>query len=79
MFLKPFAMQQGEPVGFNLLAGGWYFSGYKDIGVKGYYYTSTSGGLPNSYKQVRIEPNVLVTTSGTVSSGIMQSCRCIED
>ncbi|WP_168796690.1 FISUMP domain-containing protein [Cognatitamlana onchidii] len=79
VFLKPFAMQQGEPVGFNLLAGGWYFAGYKDITLKGYYYTSTDGGLPNSWKQVRIEPNVLVSTSGTVSSGIMQSCRCIKD
>ncbi|MEC3905908.1 FISUMP domain-containing protein [Tamlana sp. 2201CG12-4] len=79
VFFKPFAMQQGEPVGFNLLAGGWHFAGYQDIGVKGYYYTSTDGGLPNSYKQVRIEPNVLVTTSGIVSFNVKQSCRCIKD
>jgi uncharacterized protein (TIGR02145 family) len=79
VFLRPFAMQQGEPVGFNLLSGGWYFAGYKDIGEKGYYYTSTDGGLPNSFKVVIIEPDVEVSTSGTVSSGIMNNCRCVKD
>ena len=79
VFLKPFAMQQGEPVGFNLLSGGWYFAGYKDIGEKGYYYTSTDGGLPNSYRMVIIESDVEVSTTATVSSGIMNNCRCIKD
>ncbi len=79
VFLKPLAAQQGELVGFDLLSGGWYFSEFNDIGEKGYYYTSTSGGFPNSYLQVRIEPNVLVSTTGTVSTSIMQSCRCVKD
>ena len=79
VFLKPFAMQQGEAVGFNLLAGGWDFAGFKDIGEKGHYYTSTDGGLPNSFKNVTLVPDVSVSTTGANSSGIMQNCRCIKD
>ena len=78
IFLRPFAMQQGELVGFNLLSGGRYFAGYKDIGEKGYYYTSTDGGLPNSFRYFDIEPEVEVS-SGTSSSAIMNSCRCVKD
>ncbi|GAA3555718.1 FISUMP domain-containing protein [Snuella lapsa] len=79
VFFKPFAMQQGEPVGFNLLAGGWYFADFKDIGIEGHYYTSTDGGLPNSFKTITFVPDTSVSTGGTSSSNIMQNCRCIKD
>lgn len=78
-FLKPFAMQQGKQIGFNLLAGGWYFAGFNEISERGHYHTSTDGGLPNSFKSVTFEPNVSVTTNSTASSSIMQNCRCIKD
>ncbi|WP_242202965.1 FISUMP domain-containing protein [Aestuariivivens insulae] len=79
IFFKPYAMQQGKPVGFNLLAGGWYFSEFKEIGEKGHYYTSTDGGFPDSFRNVTLVPDVSVSTSGISSSGIMQNCRCIKD
>ncbi len=79
VFLAPFATQQNEEIGFNLLAGGYNFAGFKDIGEKGYYYTSTDGGLPSSFKLMTYEPDISVNLGAISSFSIKQSCRCIKD
>lgn len=79
IFLAPFAEQQGEKVGFNLLAGGRFGGDWFDLGDKGYYYTSTVGDFPNSYKILTYDKGNEVTLTGSTSPGIDQSCRCIKD
>lgn len=77
--LIPDATLQGTPVNFNLLAAGQYFANYTGLGTKGNYWTSTDGGLPNSYKNMTFTANTSVSLSGTSSVGIMKSCRCVKD
>ena len=79
VFLAPNAEQQGEAIGFDMLPAGRYFVNWVDIGETGYYYTSTSGGYPNSYQILTFEPGDYVSLSGTTSPEIKQSCRCIKD
>ncbi len=79
VFVAPFGEQQGEEIGFNLLAAGRYFASFKDVTTHGYYYTSTDGGLPNSYKYLTFKPEEFVSLNATASSNIKQSCRCVKD
>lgn len=79
LFMKPYATLQGEEVGFNLLPGGWSFSGWQYKDEEGRYYTATDGGLPNSQKYMAYVPDVSVALSGTVSNGVMLNCRCVKD
>ena len=80
VFLAPFAHQQGQEIGFNLLAAGRHFGDWFDLGEIGYYYTSTPGGFPNSYRNmIYYKNNDEVTLTGVSSSGLNQSCRCIKD
>lgn len=79
VFLAPFAEQQGESIGFNMLPAGRYFANWVDVGEMGYYYTSTPGGYPNSYRILEFDPGNSVSFSGATSSNIKQSCRCVKD
>lgn len=77
-FLGPYAQQQGEPINFNLLAGGYYLNGFLGITQIGRYWTSTDAGLPNSLRFLEFEPEVEVDFAGA-SYGFLMSCRCIKD
>ncbi len=79
VFLAPYGKQQDEPIGFNLLSGGRFFANFQFIAARGYYYTSTEGGLANSYKYMTFSPGESVSLNATASSAIMHSCRCIQD
>lgn len=79
VFLAPYGSQQEVPIDFNLLAGGRFFASYQFITTRGYYYTSTDGGLPNSFKYVTFMPESSISINATASSAIMQSCRCLQD
>ena len=79
VFLAPYGIQQGASIDFNLLSAGRDFAGFKDITTRGYYYTSTDAGLPGAFKYLAFLPGESVSLSAAASSGIKQSCRCIED
>ena len=79
VFLAPYGEQQETPIDFNLLAGGRFFASYQFISTRGYYYTSTDGGLPDSFKYMTFMPESSVSLNATASSAIRQSCRCIQD
>ncbi|OUS01374.1 hypothetical protein A9Q86_06205 [Flavobacteriales bacterium 33_180_T64] len=79
VFLAPYGTQQGNEINFNLLAGGRYFANFQDVTTRGYYYTATDGGLPNSFKYLTFYPGESVGLNAAASSGIMNSCRCVKD
>jgi len=79
VFLTPYSVQQDIPIDFNLLAGGRYFANFQYITTRGFYYTSTDGGLPNSFKYMTYTLGLSVSLNATASAAIMHSCRCIED
>jgi len=79
VFLAPYGLQLGVPIDFNLLPGGRYFGSFQFIATRGYYYTSTDGGLPNSFKYMTYSLGLSVTLNATASAAIKQSCRCLQD
>lgn len=80
ILLAPGATLQGEPVNFNLLPASRSLAGNDSyLGTRGYYWTSTDPGLPDSFNHVRYELNNEISLNGGGSQTILESCRCIKD
>ena len=78
--LAPYAMQQGNLVGFNMLAGGWKAVNFTSLTERGYFWTSTEGEEPGFNRWITYKKDEYVSISESAFNvGNRMSCRCIKD
>ncbi|ETN94413.1 FISUMP domain-containing protein [Zhouia amylolytica] len=77
-FLEPYGMIHEQAVEFNILPTGRSITTNFEKMNEGYYWTSTDGGYPESFRYINYKPGASFSTPGA-SQTVMQSCRCLKD
>jgi uncharacterized protein (TIGR02145 family) len=79
--LAPYATLQGEPVGFNILTGGFKAVNFQSISERGFYWTSSEDNDPDFHFYVDYDKDdeSISFSENALNVGYGMSCRCIKD